>query len=202
MLLQVMLHSEIERQAGGFDIDDVANGICSKLVLRHPHIFGKVNAENEDAVLTNWEAIKRVEKSQKSGADSVKDVPRALPSLTRSQKVQKRAGYVGFDYPDAESAFCELESELEELREAVKDHTNVEEEIGDLLFAAVNVARFQKIDAELALERACDKFIRRFCDVERLSTERSIDMKNADLQTLNALWDEAKQNERNEDVKQ
>ena len=193
VLLQVALHAEIERQDGGFGIDEIADGICKKLVLRHPHVFGGVVAKTSDAVLTNWEAIKRVEKSQKTGADSVHDVPLALPALMRSQKVQKRAGYVGFDYPDVQTALCDLRSELDELAEAITENTNVEEELGDLLFAAVNVARFQKLDAERSLERACDKFVRRFEIVEQLASSRGLDMKHADIDTLNGLWNEAKQ---------
>ncbi len=192
VLLQVALHAEIEAQSGGFGIDEVSDGICKKLVLRHPHVFGEVVAKDSDTVLTNWEAIKRVEKSQKTGADSVHDVPRALPALMRSQKVQKRAGYVGFDYPDIQSAIGDLRSELDELTQAIETDTNVEEELGDLLFAAVNVARFKKLDAERSLECACDKFVRRFEIVEQLATSRGLDMKNADIDTLNGLWEEAK----------
>ena len=193
VLLQVALHAEMERQLGHFDISDVADGVCKKLVLRHPHVFGEVVADSSDAVLTNWEAIKRKEKDQKTGSDSVLDVPRALPALMRSQKVQKRAGYVGFDYESAEQAMADLRSETDELCAAIRDNSNVEEEIGDLLFAAVNVARFQKLDAEQALERACDKFTARFLVVEKLATERGVDMKTAGLDVLNALWAEAKQ---------
>ncbi|MEG0913442.1 MAG: nucleoside triphosphate pyrophosphohydrolase [Oscillospiraceae bacterium] len=193
VMLQVALHSEIERQSGGFDIDDVATGICEKLVLRHPHIFSDVVANDSDTVLTNWEAIKRTEKSQKTGTDSVRDVPLALPALARSQKVQKRAGYVGFDYPNVQMAVDSLHSETDELSEALRDGTNVEEELGDLLFSAVNVARLSGLDAEQSLDRACNKFVKRFEIVEQLADARQIDMKTADIHTLNALWDEAKQ---------
>lgn len=192
VLLQVALHAEIEKQDGGFGIDEVADGICKKLVLRHPHVFGEVIADDSDTVLTNWEAIKRVEKSQKTGADSVHDVPLALPALMRSQKVQKRAGYVGFDYPNVEMALDDLRSEVDELAQAIETNTNVEEELGDLLFSAVNIARFTKLDAERSLERACEKFIRRFEIVEELATAKQIDMTKADIDTLNGLWKEAK----------
>ena len=193
VLLQVMLHAEIERQSGGFDINDVATGICSKLVYRHPHIFGDVKADDSATALSNWEAIKRVEKKQSSGSDSVHDVAKALPALTRSQKVQKRAGYVGFDYPDAEWAMKDLKSEVDELERAIAGDGDIEEELGDLLFSCVNVARFTKVDSELALTRACEKFIKRFDAVERLAAERGIDMKAADIDTLTALWKSAKQ---------
>ena len=192
VLLQVALHAEMEREAGSFDINDVADGICQKLVLRHPHIFGDVTAQDSNTVLTNWEAIKRKEKNQKSGADAVHDVPKALPALMRSQKVQKRAGYVGFDYADINGALDDLEKEIAELRCAIKDGTNIQEEMGDVLFSAVNVARFAKTDAELALERACEKFIARFEIVERLAAEQGINMQDADAAALDVLWKQAK----------
>ncbi len=192
VLLQVALHAEIERQAGGFDINDVADGVCKKLVLRHPHIFGDVLADDTVTVLSNWEDIKRKEKHQKTGADAVDDVPRALPSLMRSQKVQKRAGYVGFDYPNAEMALSDLKSEVDELSDAMAHGTNLEEELGDVMFAAVNVARLSGLDAERAAEKACDKFAARFKVTERLATERGLDMKTCGMDKLNELWGEAK----------
>ncbi len=193
VLLQVMLHCEMERERGRFDVDDVVTELCDKLVLRHPHIFGGVSADDSATVLTNWEAIKRVEKSQKSGVEAIEAVPKALPALMRSQKVQKRAGYVGFDYSGADGALAGLESEVDELKRAVGGDGDIEEELGDLIFAAVNAARFLKVDAERACEKACDKFSARFAVVERLARERGIDMKAAGLDALNALWDEAKQ---------
>ncbi|MEG1557678.1 MAG: nucleoside triphosphate pyrophosphohydrolase [Oscillospiraceae bacterium] len=194
VLLQVALHAEMESEKGIFNIDDVADGICKKLVLRHPHVFGDVAADSSDKVLVNWEAIKRDEKKQQSGTDAIEAVPKSLPALMRSQKVQKRAAYVGFDYPDTDSAFEELKSELEELHEAIGESTNIEEELGDLIFAAVNIARFCKIDAERALEKACDKFARRFALVEIMAAEEKIDMIKSDMDTLNVLWNRAKQN--------
>jgi len=193
VLLQVALHAEIERQSGGFDIDDVADSVCKKLVLRHPHIFGEVHVAGSGQVLKNWEDIKREEKSQKSGSAAIEDVARAMPALMRSQKVQKRAGYVGFDYSDINGALEGLSSELAELKASIDANTNIEEEIGDLLFAAVNVARFAKLDAELCLEKACDKFAERFRIVERLAVQQNIDMKQADIETLDKLWEKAKQ---------
>jgi tetrapyrrole methylase family protein/MazG family protein len=193
VLLQVLLHSEMERELGVFDIDAIANDECKKLVLRHPHIFGTVKADDSDTVLSNWEDIKREEKSQKSGTEAIADVPRALPALMRSQKVQKRAGYVGFDYDTTDEAVLELESELNELKDAIKNGTNYEEELGDLLFSAVNVARFLKIDSEEVLEKACNKFINRFTIVESLASERNINMREVGMTKLNELWQEAKE---------
>ena len=192
VLLQVMLHAEIERQSGGFDIDDVSDKICKKLVLRHPHIFGGVNVSGSREVLSNWEDIKRAEKDQKTGSDAIDDVPAALPALMKSQKVQKRAAYVGFDYDSVGGALDDLESELCELKAAIAENTNVEEELGDLIFAAVNVARFVKADAELCAERACEKFAQRFRVVEEMARQQGIDMKTAGMDKLNELWEKAK----------
>lgn len=194
VLLQVSLHSEMEREQGTFDIDGVADMLCKKLVLRHPHIFGDVQADDPAQVLKNWEDIKRVEKSQKTGSDAIEAVPKALPALMRSQKVQKRAAYVGFDYENTNQAMGDLRSEVEELSAAIAGEGDVFEELGDVLFSAVNVARFAHVDSELALTRACDKFAARFKETERLAAERGIDMKGADLDTLNALWAQSKLN--------
>jgi len=192
VLLQVMLHAEMESEKGNFDVDDVADALCKKLVFRHPHIFGEVVAEDSDAVLNTWEDRKRLEKSQKSGTDAINAVPRTFPALMRSQKVQKRAAYVGFDYPDCEGALADLESEIAELREAIACGKGVEEELGDVLFAAVNVARFQHLDAERALELSCDKFAARFAIVEELAAQRNIDIHASDIDALNDIWREAK----------
>ncbi|MBQ4093424.1 MAG: nucleoside triphosphate pyrophosphohydrolase [Oscillospiraceae bacterium] len=194
VLLQISLHSEMEREQGTFDIDAVADMLCKKLVLRHPHIFGDVQTDDPEQVLKNWEDIKRVEKSQKTGSDAIEAVPKALPALMRSQKVQKRAAYVGFDYENVQQAMGDLRSEVEELSSAVAGEGDVFEELGDVLFSAVNVARFTHVDSELALTRACDKFAARFKETERLAAERGIDMPSASLDSLNGLWAQAKLN--------
>ena len=192
VLLQIALHAEIAKEEGWFDIDGVADTVCKKLVLRHPHIFGAQEADSSDTVLANWEEIKRGEKSQKSGSDAIADVPKSLPTLMRSQKVQKRAAYVGFDYPDIGMALGDLESEVAELKEALSSGGDVSEEIGDLIFAAVNVARLSGVDADHAAESACDKFAGRFRIVETLSKEMDIDLKSSDIGELNNLWSKAK----------
>lgn len=192
VLLQVALHAEIEHQNGGFDIDGVSDTLCKKIILRHPHIFGSVSAETTDQVLNNWETIKRSEKHQKSATDAINDVPRTLPALMRSRKVQQRAAFAGFDYENIGQAMEDLESEVSELKEAVARQRGVEEELGDLLFAAVNVARFADIDAEQALGHACDKFAARFARVEQIARQRGIDMNEAGSGALDALWKEAK----------
>ncbi len=192
VLMQVALHSEMEREKGNFDMDAVADGMCKKLVLRHPHVFGDVIAEDPETVLKNWDEIKSVEKDQKTGSDAIDAVPTAYPALIRSQKVQKRAARTGFDYRDVQGALSDLRSEVEELQRAVEGEGDAFEELGDVLFSAVNVARFISADAELALTRSCEKFIERFRRTEQLAIENEIDMKKADLDLLNDLWSRSK----------
>ena len=201
LLMQIALHSEIEKEKGSFDIDDVADRLCKKLVLRHPHVFGEVIADDTETVLRNWEDIKRAEKSQKTGSDAINDVPKAYPALIRSQKVQKRAAYTGFDYKDVSGAMADLRSEIDELDKAIAGDGDPAEELGDVLFSAVNVARFISADAELALTRACEKFISRFKITEDLAAERGIDMKKTDLDHLNMLWEESKKEKQGESEK-
>lgn len=194
VLLQVALHSEIESEKGTFNIDDVCDGICKKLIIRHPHVFGSVNADTTEQVLKNWDAIKMQTKSQQTQTQAMESVSKALPSLMRSTKVQKKAAKVGFDWEKPEDALDKLMEECEELKAAMQndDRENQVEEIGDVLFSAVNVARLLNIDSEHALYDACDKFIGRFSKVEALAEERGIDMKNASLSELDSLWDEVK----------
>ena len=192
VLLQIALHAEIAKEEGCFDMDGVADAVCKKLVSRHPHIFKDVIANTSDAVLANWEELKRGEKEQRTGTQAIADVPRSMPTLMRSQKVQKRAAYVGFDYPDVTTALDGLDSEVRELREAIAGGGDAAEEIGDLIFAAVNVARLSGADADLAAEKACDKFAGRFRIVEALAAERGIDMKDCPIDVLNDLWSKAK----------
>lgn len=192
MLMNIALHCEIEREKGVFDLDAVADALCKKMVIRHPHVFGDIIAEDTAAVLRNWEEIKRDEKDQKTGSEAIDDVPKSYPALIRSQKVQKRAAYTGFDYRDINEAVADLESEIRELKEAINGNGDSFEELGDVLFSAVNVARFIPADSELALTRACEKFIERFRIVEDIAAERGIDMKKSDLEQLNKLWAESK----------
>ena len=195
VLLQVVFHAQMEKEQGSFDFSDVADGICKKLIIRHPHIFSDVVANNSDEVLKNWDAIKMETKSQRTQSEVLSGVSRSLPALMRSQKVQHKASKAGFDWPEIGGALDKVEEELSELREAVAAGTEEErvEELGDLLFSVVNVARFLKTDSEEALTLACDKFISRFAKVEALAGERRIDMKSSPLSVLDALWDECKQ---------
>lgn len=193
-LMQVVFHAQMEKEAGSFDFDDVSDGVCKKLIERHPHVFGEVAVSGVDDVLTNWDAIKRKTKGQKSTTESMQSVPRELPALMRATKLQKKAADVGFDWNDVSGALDKLEEEIGELRQAItnKDKENMTEELGDILFSAVNVSRFIKTDAEEALTAASDKFLSRFTKVEALAKEREIDMKSAGIAELDKLWDEAK----------
>lgn len=194
VLLQVVFHAEMERGQGGFCFDDVCDGICKKLILRHPHIFGEVTANTSEEVLRNWDAIKKQEKGQQSYTQTLEGVSKALPALMRSAKVQQRAARAGFDYPDTAWAMKDLRSEVEELEEAIAEESKAHaaEELGDLLFSAVNVSRFIGVDAEEALSAASEKFIARFAQVEKLAASQGIDMKAASIEELDKLWKKAK----------
>lgn len=194
VMLQVAMHAEMEHEQGAFDINDVIDGVCKKLVVRHPHVFGDLSANNTKEALSNWDAVKMKTKSQKTQTEAMQSVSRALPSLMRSAKIQGKAAKVGFDWESVDGAIDKLYEECDELREAIKnnDKANQREELGDVLFSAVNVARFLDIDSEHALYDACDKFTDRFSKVEQLASERGIDMKTASISELDSLWDEVK----------
>ena len=192
VLMQVVFHALMEEEAGKFDFSDVADGVCHKLIIRHPHVFGNVVAADSDQVLKNWDAIKMETKAQKTQSEVMDSVSKALPALMRSQKVQKKAAKAGFDWEDISGALDKVSEETEELKQAI-DNSSQEhclEELGDLLFSVVNVSRFLDLDSEYALTVACDKFIDRFKSVEFLASQRGINMKEASLRQLDALWEE------------
>ena len=196
-LLQVVFHSQMSAEAGEFTIDDVCDGICKKLIHRHPHVFGDTVAKDADEVLNNWDAIKKEEKKQTTYSDTLNSVPKAFPALLRAQKVQKRAAKAGFDWPDITEPLLKVSEELAELEDAIEEGCScqIREEFGDLLFSMVNVSRFLKLDAEEVLAAATDKFIRRFEAVEKMAVSQKIDMPHADAETLDNLWEAAKENE-------
>lgn len=167
VLLQVVFHAQIAREAGAFDMDDVCTGICKKLILRHPHIFGTADRLTDAGqTLDLWEEVKRKEKHQQTYTDAMNDVARSLPALIYAEKVQSRAKRSGFDWPEVSGALDKLREETAELEQAMDQKDRAEEELGDLLFAAVNVARRLELDPEQALMRATQKFMKRFALVE------------------------------------
>ena len=195
VLLQVLFHTQMEREAGRFDLDGVADGTCKKLIYRHPHVFGKAEVSGSAQVLENWDKLKRKEKAQNSHTDALNAVAHSLPALWRAEKVQAKARKAGFDWDDVSAPLDKLSEELEELRAAVAEGSNIEEELGDLLFAAVNLSRFVKVDCEKALTAATDKFIRRFAQVEQRTNAQGRAMEDMTLAELDKLWDEVKHGE-------
>lgn len=194
VLMQVIFHCLIEEETGSFNFDDVCDGLCKKLIVRHPHVFSTTIADTPDEVLDNWDKIKMRTKSQKTHSDVLQSVSKALPSLMRSQKVQQKAARSGFDFENTDSAISKVYEELAELKDAIdsSDSNAQAEELGDLLFSVVNVARFIKVDSEKALYDATDKFTARFQSIELLCNKRGIDINTAPISVLNSLWEEVK----------
>ena len=195
VLLQVVFHAQIEAEAGRFTMDDVADGICKKMIYRHPHVFGSVEVKNSDDVLTNWDALKQKEKHQKSTTETLESVARSLPGLIRAEKVQHKAAKVGFDWDEVSGALDKVREETAEVARAIDGDGDPSEELGDLLFAVVNVARFLKTDPEDAINRTTDKFIRRFAQVEQAAKDVGRSLSEMGLAEMDALWDAAKQKE-------
>ena len=192
VLFQVAFHAEMEEEKGGFDLNSVADGVVKKLILRHPHVFGEVKVSGSDEVLKNWDDIKRREKSQKTAADAMDSVARSLPALWRAEKVSKKAAKAGFDWDGAEPVCDKLEEELGELRAALGGKGDIKEELGDLLFTAVNIARKLKIDPEEALNASTDKFISRFSKMETSALSAGKELGRLSHEEQNELWENSK----------
>lgn len=194
VLLQVIFHTTIEQEKSAFTFDDVCDEICKKLIVRHPHVFGEVKANDTDTVLKNWDEIKMKTKGQETYTDTLLSVAKPLPALMRAQKVGKRAMRAGMDLRCAEDAISCIESEKAELDKAIAngDTQNITEEIGDLLFSCVNAARHLGVDAEMALKSSTDKFIKRFDITEQLVQAENLDMKSLPIETLDLYWEKAK----------
>ena len=190
--MQVVFHTDIERQAGRFTMEDVVDGVVKKLIFRHPHVFGAAQEESPESVLVSWDALKRQEKGQRSTAEARDSVARSLPGLWRAEKIQKKAADAGFDWPDMEGALSKLEEEVGELRRAAETGTNVFEELGDVLFAAVKVGRFAGLDPEEAVASTCEKFIRRFSAVEQGAADSGRTLHEMTLEEMTQLWNGAK----------
>lgn len=193
LLLQVVFHSELAWEADHFDLDDVARGISEKLVRRHPHVFGSSDASTSDAVLRQWDEIKRGEKGTEEES-YLHGTGKGLPSLLRASKLQKKAAKVGFDWPTETGVISKIREEVQEVEAAVdaQDLPAVDEEIGDLLFSVVNLARFRKLDPEVALAAANEKFERRFGEMERLLKAEGIGLREATPDQMDHAWETAK----------
>lgn len=198
LLLQIVFHSQLAREKGYFDMTDVITSICKKLISRHPHVFGNLKVDTAEKVLKNWEEIKREEKNEKSYAESLMRIPKHLPALMKSYKIQEKAAKVGFDWENMDGALKKVNEELNELKIAYEkgDETSINEEIGDLIFAVVNVARFLNVRPEIALNETIDKFIRRFRYIEKKANENGQDLKKMTLEEMDNLWCEAKKIEK------
>src|SRR6266699_1689305 len=195
LLLLVVMHAEIASEAGRFNIDEIIRDISNKLIRRHPHVFGISQARDSGAVLKQWEAIKREEK--KADSHYLASLPKALPALIRAQKAQSKAARVNFDWTEVRDVIAKVEEELCEVKEAIasQDREMITDEIGDVLFAVVNLARKCEIDAESALQKATDKFVARFNRLEDELKARGKKLGDVDLAEMDAIWNDIKNDE-------
>ena len=192
VLMQVLFHAVMGEETGDYTDLDVTDGIVKKLIYRHPHVFGTVKADTVEQVLTNWDSLKRTEKDQKTFTDTLRSVPKGFPALLRAQKVQKKAGKIGFDFGNAEAAFYKLPEETEELRAAMAGKGEIAKEMGDVFFSAVNICRLLGLDAEDTLQAVTERFIDRFERMEQLSGNA---LEGLTLEEMDRYWDEAKKQE-------
>jgi len=192
VLMQVIFHADIAEESGCFNLNEIADATCRKLIRRHPHVFGDVKARDGVESLVFWEDIKRVEKMHDSAGDSMRSVARSLPALWRAEKIQKKAAKAGFDWPEHSGALDALRSELHELEQAVASGGDIEEELGDILFSVVNVSRFFDIDPERALGSSSDKFITRFTRLETAALDKGLRLEDMTLDEMEDLYQQAK----------
>ena len=192
LLLLIVMHAQIAREAGRFNVEDVIAELCNKLVRRHPHVFGTSDARDSGAVLKQWEAIKRHEK--KSDSHYLSSLPKTLPALVRAQKAQSKAARVNFDWTELRGVMAKVEEELDETKQAIQSQQQemLENEIGDLLFAVVNLARKSKVDSEIALHAAIDKFVARFNRLEDELKTRGRKLGDVELAEMDKIWNAIK----------
>ncbi|HAT4113794.1 TPA: nucleoside triphosphate pyrophosphohydrolase [Clostridium perfringens] len=198
VLLQVVFHASIGKEDGYFDIMDVIGGISNKMINRHPHVFGNEEANTSEQVLVNWDEIKKEEKGIKTLTEEMQNIAKSLPATTRAYKVQKKAKKVGFDWDDVNCAMDKVKEELNEIKEVYncEDKSIIEGEVGDLLFACINVVRFLEVDGELALDKTIKKFIKRFSYIENEAIKNNKNLKDMTLEEMDKLWEEAKTSEK------
>ena len=198
VLLQVVFHASIGKEDGYFDIMDVIGGISNKMINRHPHVFGNEEVNTSEQVLVNWDEIKKEEKGIKTLTEEMQNIAKSLPATTRAYKVQKKAKKVGFDWDDVNYAMDKVKEELNEIKEVYncEDKSIIEGEVGDLLFACINVARFLEVDGELALDKTIKKFIKRFSYIENEAIKNNKNLKDMTLEEMDKLWEEAKTSEK------
>lgn len=198
VLLQVVFHTVIEKEEGYFDFSDIIDGECNKMIFRHPHVFGDTVVKDSKEVVSNWEELKKKEKHFNSVTEELQAVAKALPALIRAQKVQKKAKKVGFDMEDINEVIEKLKEEFYEVLEVYKinNKAKITEEVGDLLFSCVNLARFLDIDSEEALNNSTNKFIKRFKYIEDEGKKKNIEIEKMNLSEMNKLWNESKKLEK------
>ncbi|MGL5575296.1 MAG: nucleoside triphosphate pyrophosphohydrolase [Sarcina sp.] len=194
LMLHVIFHSSLGKEEGEFTINDVIDGICKKMISRHPHVFNDLKLGTAQEVIESWDDTKRKEKGLDNITDDMRTVAKALPALIRASKIQKKAAKVGFDFEDVEIAMQKVEEELNEIKDVYKLEKvlRIEEEVGDLLFSAVNVGRMLSVDCEEALEKTVFKFIDRFSFIEQTSISKGKNLKDMTLEEMDELWNEIK----------
>ena len=199
LLFQVVFYAQMAQEEGRFNFDDICAAISDKLERRHPHIFGEASAGNSTEVLARWEQIKSAERAEKAQHSALDDIPHSLPALMRAHKIQRRCSAVGFDWtslgPVLDKVHEEIDEVMHEAQQAVVDEAKLEEEVGDLLFATVNLSRHLGVKAEVALQKANRKFERRFREVERIVAARGLEMTGVDLDTMEEVWQQVKRQE-------
>lgn len=194
VLLHVVFHGLIAEENNEFDLTDITEGICNKMIFRHPHIFGDEIAKTSEAVVENWDEIKKVEKGYETITDEINGVAMGLPSLIRARKIQKKAAKVGFDFENVDEAIKSLEEEIKEFKDVYKGKnvTRIEDELGDVIFSTVNIGRLLSLDCEEILEKSIEKFIRRFSAIEKRAIENGQQLKELNIDEMNVLWERVK----------
>ena len=192
VLMQVVFHADIAAKDGGFTLGDITDATCRKLIRRHPHVFGGARAKDGAESLGFWDDIKRGEKLQDTASEAMRSVASTLPALGRAEKIQKKAAKAGFDWPEYTGAVETLRAEIDELGAAIIEEGDVEEELGDILFSAVNVARYIGVDPEKALGRSCDKFIGRFTKLEEKAGVLGLRLEDMTFEEMDALYMQGK----------